>query len=350
MAFGRMARTGAEAFLRSVVALRSSPVPRSAMLRSGGAIGVGFLVFLAAGQIEGAVVCAVFTNFLCLSDRATPLSTRIWVQILGALLSTAAGATGLLVAGNDALILVTTFAFALFAGFVHGTSPGVEAVPRYAIVCFVISAFLPVANAGALLAILVASTLALATVLIDHHIRHGRRGAYMRHVREAVTYPGPRFSVIFGVAAVIGLAVGMFWGQIRPYWVAVTTLLVMQPDRRANTVRVVQRFLGTLCGVILAFVIVQGTPVIAREKMLLLLAVTLPFFWPLGYERNYGLGTAILSTWVLILIDAALPNNALVAPLFLARLSDTSIGCAVALVGSFAVWETREDPAAAPSR
>ena len=337
------ARASANGFFRSVVSLRQSPVPRSAMLRSGGAIGAGFVVFLAAGQIESAVVCAVFTNFLCLSDRATPLATRVWVQILGALISTAAGATGVLVAGNDALILVTTFAFSLFAGFVHGTTPGVEAIPRYAIVCFVISAFLPVAQAGTLAAILVATILAVTTVLLDHHIRHGRRGLYVRHVRAAVTYPGSRFSVIFGVAAVIGLAVGMYWEQMRPYWVAVTTLLVMQPDRRANTVRVVQRFLGTLCGVVVAFLIVRSTPVPAREKVLLLLAVTLPFLWPLGYERNYGLGTAILSTWVLLLIDAVLPSGELVTPLFFARLSDTSIGCAVALAGSFAVRETRDN-------
>jgi hypothetical protein len=271
------------------------------------------------------------------------------VQILGALLSTLAGAVGALVAGNDALILVTTFAVALFAGFVHGTTPGVEAIPRYALLCFVISAFLPVAQVGTLVAIGVATTLAVATVLLDHHIRHGRRGGYTQHVRAAVTYPGPRFSVIFGAAAVSGLALGMFFGQLRPYWVALTTILVMQPDRRANTVRVIQRFLGTLCGVILAFVIVQSTPVAAREKVMLLLVVTLPFFWPLGYERNYGLGTAILSTWVLILIDTALPRGDLVTPLFLARLSDTSIGCAVALVGSLVVYETRDEAPAGGS-
>ena len=342
------ARARAGAFLRSVAALRRGPVPRSAMLRSGGAINVGFLIFLAAGQLEAAIVCAVFTNFLCLCDRATPLATRIGVQILGALLSTAAGATGALVAGNDALVLVTTFALALFAGFVHGTTPGVEAIPRYAIVCFIIAAFLPVARPETLIAIGVATAVAVTTVLLDHHIRHGRRGLYVRHVRASVAYPGPRFSVIFGAAAVTGLALGMFWGQLRPYWVAVTTLLVMQPDRRANTVRVVQRFLGTLCGVVLAFVIVRSTPFAARERVLLMLIVTLPFCWPLGYERNYALGTAILSTWVLVLIDTALPRAELVAPLFLARLADTSLGCAVALIGSLAVYETRDETTRAP--
>ena len=335
----------AGAFIRSVVALRAGPPPRSAMLRSGCAIGTGFLLALAFGDLEAAVVCAAFTNFLCLSDRASALRTRIWVQILGAILSTVAGGIGLLLTGHEPFILIMLFAFALGAGFVHGTAPGVEAIPRYAIVCFVIAAFLPVGHPDTLLAILLATALAITTVLIDHRIRNGRRGLFNARVRAAVVYPAPLFSLVYGSAAVIGLGIGLIWGQARPYWVTVTTLLVMQPDRRANAVRVVQRFFGTICGVVLAFLLVQGAPVVSRETILLLLVVALPFVWPLGYERNYGLGTAILSAWILLLIDTALPSEKLVIPLFFARLSDTAIGCAVALAGGFVVLEAREDSA-----
>ena len=327
----------------AVAGLRPGPVPRSAMLRSGGAIGLGFVTFLAFGQLEAAVVCAFFTNFLCLSDRANDLGTRVWVQVLGAILSTAAGAVGIIVAGNEPLILVTTFAFALFAGFVHGISPGVEAIPRYALACFVVAAFLPVATIGTVWAILGGTALAIAAVVIDHHIRHGRRGRRIERMRAAVKYPGPRFSFVYGSAAVCGLAIGLFCGQTRPYWATITTLLVMQPDRRANTVRVIQRFLGTLFGVVLAFLIVRIMPASMRSHGLLALVVVLPFLWPLGFDRNYGWGVAILSTWVLILIDAALPATELVTPLFLARLSDTAIGCAVALAGSFVVYETSDE-------
>jgi hypothetical protein len=327
----------------AVLGLRPGPVPRPAMLRSGGAIGLGFVIFLALGQLEAALVCAVFTNFLCLSDRADDLGTRVWVQILGALLSTAAGAVGIVVAGNEPLILVTTFALALFAGFVHGTAPGVEAIPRYALACFVVAAFLPVAHIETLWAILGGTALAIGAVVIDHHIRHGRRGRRIERMRAAVKYPGPRFSFVYGSAAVCGLALGLVWGQTRPYWATITTLLVMQPDRRANTVRVIQRFLGTLFGVVLAFLIVRLMPSPVRPQGLLILVIVLPFLWPLGFDRNYGLGVAILSTWVLILIDTALPEAELVTPLFLARLSDTAIGCAVALAGSFVVYEATED-------
>ena len=321
------------------------------MLRSGGAIGLGFVVLLAFGSIDQAVVCAIFTNFLCLADKASHLGTRIWVQVLGSLLAIGAGGLGVLVAGNPAMILLTTFAFALFAGFVHGTSPGVEAIPRYALVCLVVCAFLPVGHPGTLAAAALGTALSLAAVALDDHIRHGRRGIRIARMRGAVTYPGPRFSLVYGGAAASSLAIGLAFVATRPYWITLTTLLVMQPDRRANTVRVLQRFVGTLAGVILAFLVVKALPPQARTQGLLLIVVTLPFLWPAGFDSNYALGVSILSTWVLLLIDTALPPGELVAPLFLARLSNTAIGCAVALVGSLVVFEARaQDPPALDRR
>ena len=336
----KAAKARLAAFARAVIALRSAAPPRAAMLRSGGAIGVGFVVFLALGSPEQAVVCAFFTNFLCLADKAPDLPTRIWVQLLGAGLGAGAGAIGILVAGNPPMILLTTFVVALFAGFVHGTTPGVEAIPRYALVCLVVSAFLPVGNIEILFALSLGTALSLAAVVLDDHIRHGRRGVRAARIRAAVVYPGPRFSLIYGLATVAGLGLGMAFIGTRPYWVALTTILVMQPDRRANTIRVLQRFFGTLAGVVAAFLVVLVVPTSARSHTLLLLAVVLPFAWPFGFDRNYGLGVAILSTWVLVLIDTALPPGELVGPLFLARLSNTSIGCALALAGSFVVYET----------
>lgn len=340
----------ARATVRSVVALRAVPVPRAAMLRSGATIGIGFVVLLAFGSLDQAVVCAIFTNFLCLADKADDLATRVWVQICGALLAAGAGAVGLVVAGNPPMILLTTFAVALFAGFVHGTSPGVEAIPRYALVCLVVCAFLPVGQPATLVAVVLGSALSLSAVVLDDHIRHGRRGIRIARQRAAVVYPGPRFSMVFAGAAAASLGLGLAWIETRPYWVAITTILVMQPDRRANTVRVLQRLAGTLAGVVVAGLVVAGLPGELRARGLLVVVTVLPFLWPLGFDRNYGLGIAILSTWVLLLIDTALPPGEMVGPLFLARLSNTAIGCVVALAGSFVVYEAQaEGEPAAPT-
>ena len=326
--------------------LRSGPIPVSAMLRSGGAIGAGFVLLLAFGRPEAAILCAVFTNFLCFADKADHVVTRVWVQALGGLLFTCLGAVGLLVAGNPPLVLVVVFSVALFAGFVHGTTPGIEALPRFSLCCLVVAAFLPIGNADTLAAILLGTVIGVATVLLDDYARNGRRGPYIKRVRASMRYPGPRFSLIYGSAAAGSVAVGVLWGEVRPYWVAITTMLVMQPDRRANTVRVAQRFIGTFGGVVLAFAIVRIIPDAVRYPALIGLILVLPFLWPFGFDRNYALGVAVVCTWVLVLIDLALPSSDLATPLFLARLSDTAIGCAVALVGSFVAAEVKEGAAA----
>ena len=330
------------AFSRDIVALRAGPLPRSAMLRSGGANGLAFLAFAAFGQLEAALLCAVFTNFLCLSDRGRSRGERLGTQAVGAVAFACAGWLGGLLSGNDPVVLVTTFALALFAGFVHGTLPGVEAIPRYAIACFVASAYLPVDRASDVAAIGFGTCVSMTAVCLDDHIRHGRRGIRIARINATVSYPGPRFSLIYGVAAVCGLAIGLIWGQARPYWVPITTLLVMQPDRRANTVRALQRFGGTIVGVVLAFALARALPAAVSPGLSLGTIVVLPFLWPLGFDRNYALGVALISTWVLLLINVALPVEDTVLPVFLARLSNTAIGCAVALLGSLVVDETRE--------
>ena len=337
---GWLRRVGTVA--RAIGAINSGPVPRAAMLRSGGAIGLGFVGCRAVGDSPAAARGAGFVTLLCLADKASDLRTRLLVQLTEALLSALAGVIGTLLAGNDAMIMAVTLAFAVGAGLVHGSLPGVESVPRFALVCFIVAAFVPIAQVGTLWVVGLGTLLALATVALDHHVRHGRRGRLVERYRGVVRYPGPRFSLIYGVAAACGLAIGLRWEQTRPYWVTVTTLFVMQPDRRANTVRVLQRFLGTLVGVLLAFVLVRLMPSGHRTQGLLVLIVVLPFVWPLGFDRNYAVGVAILSAWVLILIDATLPPSSLIPPLFLARLSDTAIGCAIALVGSFVVYEAVE--------
>lgn len=326
----------------AVFGLRPGTQPRAAMLRSGGAIGAGFLAFLVSGQLESAVIYAFFTNFLCLADRARATRTRLWVQLLGGALFVGMGGLGILVADEPALIVVVVFAAALVAGFVHGRTPGLEALPRFGLCCLVVTAFLPVDIRASLLASLAGIAVAAATVLVDGFLRRERKDAFVAQTNASAAWPGPRFSLIYGAAAAVGLLVGTRWGGVRPYWVTITTLLVMQPDRRANTIRVAQRMLGTIAGVVLAFAAVRALPDAVRSTGLVALALALPFLWPLGFERNYGLGTAVLSAWVLILIDTALPNADLVTALFRARLTDTAIGCALALAGSVAVFEVRE--------
>ena len=174
---------------RAIVKMNAGPVPRAAMLRSGGAIGVGFVGFLASGDLQAASLCAVFVNLLCLADKASDLRTRLLVQLTEALLSTLAGLIGAVLAGNDVLVMGATLAFAIGAGLVHGSLPGVESVPRFALVCFIVAAFVPIAQPDTLWVVGWGTLLALATVWLDHYIRHGRRGLLVERYRGPCATP-----------------------------------------------------------------------------------------------------------------------------------------------------------------
>ena len=221
---------------QAVCGFRSGPTPVAAMMRSGCAIGAGFLLFLALGRADAGVVCAFFTNFLCLCDKADHVVTRVWVQVIGALVFTALGAVGVLLAGNTPLILVTVFAGALFAGFAHSTTPGAEAVPRYGLCCLVVAAFVPVDHADALAAVLLAAPIATAIVLLDDYLRHGQRGPHMKIVLAKHQLSGSALQPgVWMRCRCAAWRVGLIWSDVRPYWVTVTTLLVNAAGSAALT-------------------------------------------------------------------------------------------------------------------
>ena len=70
-------------------------------------------------------------ELLCLADRATTLRTRVAVQAMGGVVFAVLGGLGLALSGNVALVVASVFALAVAAGYVHGTAPGLEALPRF---------------------------------------------------------------------------------------------------------------------------------------------------------------------------------------------------------------------------
>ncbi|MGO9006793.1 MAG: FUSC family protein [Beijerinckiaceae bacterium] len=144
---------------------------------------------------------------------------------------------------------------------------------------------------------------------------------------------------LYGAAAVGGLALGYVIGDVKPYWVTITTLVVMQPGRRANILRATQRFLGTMSRVIAAYILAVMTAGAWQREFLIGFAIAAPFLWHLAFARNYALGVAVLSFWILVLLDLAAPPEIRATTLFMSRLVDTAIGCALALAANLLIEE-----------
>jgi hypothetical protein len=332
----------ARLLIDEVLATPRVPWPIAKMMRNGFAIGVGFLGLLLAGKIEGALICAFFTNLLMFADQPGHLRDKLIVIGSAAAAGMVCGICGALVTHSLLLVFAGTFCLALLAGLIHGSVRGIDTIPRYAAICFVAGAYLPVVNEDAVLGAGIGSLCALAAVAIDNAFRRRDAIVGLPMAGFFLVYPGSRFSLAYGLAAVCGLALGQAWGDTRPYWLTITTLLVMQPDRRTNMFRALQRFLGTIIGVLAAFAIVLILPEGTRFSVIVVFGLITPFIWPLAYARNYALGVSVLSLWILLLLDLALPPSLSIGVIFTARLQDTAVGCVLALIGAFIYNESEK--------
>jgi Fusaric acid resistance protein-like len=326
-------------FVGEVTALSNRPLPFARTLRNGATIATGFAGLALTGHLAAAVVCAIFINQLTFVDQMAPLRERLWVLGVAALCYAAAGAVGGLIADMPPVVMLATFAFASFAGLVHGSMPGIELIPRNSLICMVVGAYAPQLGGEAALGAACGAILTILGAYCEHRLAPSSTGLSLAGARESVSYQDSRFGMLYGAAAVGGLALGYFIGDIKPYWVTITTLVVMQPGRYANTLRVAQRFLGTISGVILAYLFALATAGPEQRKFLAGFAVVAPFLWPMALARNYALGVAALSFWVLVLLDLVLfPEDSGMA-LFMSRLTDTAIGCVLALAANFLIEE-----------
>jgi hypothetical protein len=320
--------------LRDAAAIAPGPLPWPKVARTGLSLGLAFLPLAAAGWIQEAVIAALFANLLIFIDQAGPLKERVVVLATGALACGAAGTFGALLTGHELPIALASFALALGAGLVHSWVPGVEMVPRQALICFIACAYLPLISFGTAAGAAYGAFCALAGALADGLIRQQADSPRLQEARRCATFPGLRFGLLYASVILTGLLIGAALGIVRSYWVAITVIVVMQRERRASLLRAVQRLLGTLVGVILAYLVVLVLDPVALPPAFLILVLALPFLWPLGLARNYGLAVVLLSMWVLLLIDLVLPPGETPAGILLARLSDTAIGCGLAMGGT----------------
>nr|MDQ2816259.1 FUSC family protein [Actinomycetota bacterium] len=142
------------------------------------------------------------------------------------------------------------------------------------------------------------------------------RGLAERLVED---FGGGTLSRIFTLRLMTWMGVAALVSEVLPlqrsYWVPLTVAIVLKPDYGSVFARALQRGIGTIVGAV------------AGAVLLVLL--------PYGRSRNYGLLSTFLTPLVVVLIDLLTPAGWRLAE---DRLTDTLIGCAIALLIGFAPW------------
>jgi len=143
------------------------------------------------------------------------------------------------------------------------------------------------------------------------------------------------FAASAAIAVALAYAASSSFALTRPYWALLALVLVLRLDFMSSWSLVVQRIAGTMCGVIVAGLVVVLFPSPAVQAGGMLVAALLR--WP-AQQRHNLLGVAALTAFVMLLVDLGAGSRQQ-ALLFLgARLLDTIIGCLFALVALCLTW------------
>ncbi|MEU8031745.1 FUSC family protein [Streptomyces sp. NPDC049099] len=139
---------------------------------------------------------------------------------------------------------------------------------------------------------------------------------------------GLRLAVCIGIAQALVSLIPV----PRSYWVALTITFVLKPDFGSVFSRALLRALGTVAGLVIAAVVLAEVPLGWWDvPAMLLLAPLIPALTP----RGYGHQTMAITPVILLLSDIL---NHQGTALLLPRLTDSLLGCAIALTAGYLLW------------
>lgn len=122
------------------------------------------------------------------------------------------------------------------------------------------------------------------------------------------------------------------------YWILLTTLLVCQPSYGATRMRMLQRVLGTVMGVVVGWATLRLLPATPWQLLLIVLSGVVFFAARL---RRYATATAAITLFVVLCFNQAGNGYDVIWP----RLLDTLIGAAIAALSIYLIlpdWQGRQ--------
>ena len=158
----------------------------------------------------------------------------------------------------------------------------------------------------------------------------GRPGAWALIRMSVQRHARSRLVVIrVGVATVVAGGLAGLLGLEHAYWAMTAAVLVLHQglDRRRTTQRVLERFIGTWAGLLLAAAVISTHP---HALWLVATIMALNFLVELMVVRNYTLAVVFITAVALVISTGAHGTSDL-GSLLLARGVDTAVGCAVGL-------------------
>ncbi len=150
--------------------------------------------------------------------------------------------------------------------------------------------------------------------------------------RSLLRLPGWQFAIRSGSCLAAAEAVAWVWPWHHAYWIALTVAITLERRLPAPPTRVLERFVGTAVGVVLAgLLMLWAPPVWALIGMVALLAAARPVF----RSANYTAYAAIMTPLIILLLDFdQVPSVGILFD----RLAGTAAGCGIVLTLGYLAW------------
>ncbi len=145
-----------------------------------------------------------------------------------------------------------------------------------------------------------------------------------------------RHAIRLAVVVAIAAAIYRAFDLTRGYWVALSVLLILSADFSTTFRRGLQRFIGTVLGVVLASLLTAALHPGPYVLAALITLMTLGSFSLL--QANYGLASLCITSWVVLAIAFGGGSEYHAG---IDRLLDTLIGSALTFIG-YGLWPTWE--------
>jgi hypothetical protein len=233
---------------------------------------------------------------------------------------------------------------AFAAGWMHAFGKGLHLAFRFAAIVLALVAGFPPLAPSELLFPALALAVAAAARLADHAafgpMPGGRAGApALSHQREWAW-----FATFYMTAAVAGLALGVWLGAVRALWIMTVPLVAMQPDPATSYRQAIQFAIGTVWGVIAAWIVSREIRSVALlSALVVILAAAIPHHLP----QRFWLQTSLIALVLLIVYGLALHDRDVLDGLMFERLIDILLGSLIT-IGATAVAFSKLSPVRAP--
>ncbi len=145
-----------------------------------------------------------------------------------------------------------------------------------------------------------------------------------------------RHALRLAVTTAVGVAGYSIFGLREGYWVTLTVVVILKPYSGATFQRGLQRVIGTVVGGVLAAILaaIIHSPLLMAFLLFPLTVATLAL-----QQINYGLFVFFLTPQVILMDNILHPGHWVLA---IDRIENTAIGGALALIGGYLLWPSRE--------